>query len=1030
MITYNNNACQTDQSQVSFNAVQGVTYRIAVDGYNGAKGNIRLRLAPDKPVNDNFAAATSVPAQGGQLTGHNLGATKETGEPAPPWIVGGASVWWKWTAPATARATISTFGSDFDTILAVYTGSSLGSLQSVVYNDDSGTGNQSQVSFDAVAGTTYRIAVDGRFGITGEIKLQVAAAPPQNDNYENAILTSGGSGEFTGTNRGATHETGEPQHAGKQGYGSVWWKWLALANGTATINTSGSDFDTLLAVYTGYELDDLSLVVANDDANGSPQSEVQFTVMKGEWYSIAVDGKGDSNGNIKLNIVPPVPPNDNFANAITMSAYGHNERGTNFGASKEPGEPAHANKSGTASVWWKWTSSVSRMITIDTRGSNFNTVLAVYAGNSVDSLTEIVSNDDYAPPERYSRVQFRAVPFAIYRIAVDGAGAMEKGKIDLNLTLAPENDDFADAFTVPGAGGTVFSLYSAASRENGEPAHAGNSSGPTVWWKWTAQTSSRATINTYGSEFDTGLAVYTGNSVGSLTEVASQALFHNYEAKVQFNTVAGTTYRIVVFGNGYDEGRITLIVTPQPPSNDNFVDAIVIPPAGGQVIGTNEGATREAGEPPAHGVLCDSSVWWRWQSATDGPVTINTFDSEFDTTFAVYTGTALGNLYRIDHSNDIGEGTAGQVHFDADAGTTYWIAVGGVNNSVGQIGLNVITDIPANDKFENSTRVHPNGGRFLGTNVGATKEYAEPDHAGYDGVASVWWHWKPARSGPVSIDLADSDFDTTLAVYTGSAVGNLTEIASNDDSASGDKRSRVTFNASAGTIYRIAVDGYFYEQGVIVMEVTPPPPDNDNLYNAFTIAGSGGQISGNNRGATRESHEPLHAGRAGGVSVWWKWTAHASGTTFITTHGSEFDTLLAVYTGNTPGGLVEVASNDDWSSLQSQVQFQAVAGTIYKIAVDGYNGASGDIALKLYMGEAELVITSITPANDAWKIEVDGSAFEYNEVIIQQRTNLTHGAGWAPAPNQLFDYLGSGKYLITVPASDSPTIFYRALQLQ
>ena len=59
-----------------------------------------------------------------------------------------------------------------------------------------------------------------------------------------------------------------------------------------------------------------------------------------------------------------------------------------------------------------------------------------------------------------------------------------------------------------------------------------------------------------------------------------------------------------------------------------------------------------------------------------------------------------------------------------------------------------------------------------------------------------------------------------------------------------------------------------------------------------------------------------------------------------------FDTLLAVYTGNAVNALATVVSNDnDGANKTSKVAFTAVAGTTYQIAVDGRNGATGSVTL-------------------------------------------------------------------------------------
>lgn len=104
------------------------------------------------------------------MTGSNIAATREADEPNHTGVAQGHSVWWKWTAPGSDGVNINTFGSNYDTVMAVYTGASLNTLTLVAENDDqepsssySGPGRKrtGSVNFNAVAGTTYYIAVDG-----------------------------------------------------------------------------------------------------------------------------------------------------------------------------------------------------------------------------------------------------------------------------------------------------------------------------------------------------------------------------------------------------------------------------------------------------------------------------------------------------------------------------------------------------------------------------------------------------------------------------------------------------------------------------------------------------------------------------------------------------------------------------------------------------------------------------------------------------------------------------------------------------
>src|SRR5262249_7167080 len=155
-----------------------------------------------------------------------------------------------WQAPSSGTAVFSTRGSNFDTLLAVYTGSNVGALTAVTSNDnDPSGGTQSRVSFAAGSRIFYYIAVDGFGGGDGRIRLNWN--PPANDEFSTAQTITGAFGTVLGTNLGATKEIGEPDHSSITGGASVWYRWVPAANGTATFTTKRSNFPTLLAVYTG-----------------------------------------------------------------------------------------------------------------------------------------------------------------------------------------------------------------------------------------------------------------------------------------------------------------------------------------------------------------------------------------------------------------------------------------------------------------------------------------------------------------------------------------------------------------------------------------------------------------------------------------------------------------------------------------------------------------------------------------------------------------------------------------------------------
>lgn len=155
----------------------------------------------------------------------------------------------------------------------------------------------------AMSGDRFRcVATNVVASATSDSATLKVVSAPTNDMFAAATETSGLQAAIAGSNTGASKEPGEPAHAGNAGGRSVWWKWVAPANGTATLDSISSSFDTLLAVYTGNQLASLTLVAADDDSGGNYTSALDFNAIAGITYWIAVDGYGGAVGNITLNL--------------------------------------------------------------------------------------------------------------------------------------------------------------------------------------------------------------------------------------------------------------------------------------------------------------------------------------------------------------------------------------------------------------------------------------------------------------------------------------------------------------------------------------------------------------------------------------------------------------------------------------------------------------------------------------------------------------------------------------------------------
>lgn len=131
--------------------------------------------------------------------------------------------------------------------------------------------------------------------------------------------------------------------------------------------------------------------------------------------------------------------------------------------------------------------------------------------------------------------------------------------------------------------------------------------------------------------------------------------------------------------------------------------------------------------------------------------------------------------------------------------------IAGVQNLYGPPGT------PANDNFAQAIALSNSAQKVTATgfNTNATIEAGEPQNASNAGGQSVWWKWTPTNDGTVTIDTRGSYLDTTLGIYTGSALSSLTQVATNDDITQGIvQASSVTFSTAANTTYYISVDGF------------------------------------------------------------------------------------------------------------------------------------------------------------------------------------------------------------------------------
>jgi hypothetical protein len=170
----------------------------------------------------------------------------------------------------------------------------------------------------------------------------------------------------------------------------------------------------------------------------------------------------------------------------------------------------------------------------------------------------------------------------------------------------------------------------------------------------------------------------------------------------------------------------------------------------------------------------------------------------------------------------------------------------------------------------------------------------------------------------------------------------------------------------------------------VTIDAQPPGPVGlKNRIKAVAKGFTGTQLF-STVGSTTEPGEPNHCGVIGGASYWFAYQSSTNGFLLMTTEGSSFDTVLAIYTG--PGDdfatLVPHAcdNNSGADGRDSRTAFPVTTGTIYWIAVDGVRGVSGNVVLNWSLLQpatitAQPTSRSVSPgANTTFNVAATGSA--------------------------------------------------------
>ena len=776
------------------------------DGLSAKSAGVPVLFAPRAPPNDDFTNAVQLTGSSFSLAVEVQHATLETDEPN-----GVPSVWYSWIAPSSRVVTLRAGPISAGVNLGIFTGTAVNGLTLVGQaSPDPVAQDQVTVSFPAVPGVEYRIAVCAGWWNTGPITLEmVASAPPTItllSPTNNARFSNGSTVQFSAE---AIDSDGAIQHV------------EFYENGA------------LVGISTNFPYQ-CAVLLTNQYG----------TAWRSAW-AVAVDDSGLAQRSFETQFgIDATPPaNDHFPDRTLLTGSFLSVTGTTASATWEPGEPGTP---GNGCVWWSWQAPQTGPTTIVLGADEHWAQLAVFRGDSPGNLN-LVTNSSSSPLPGV--VTFVAEAGQQYQLAVNyvlaygGPIWMAIGQSEpptVTITSPPNSASFISGDPIP--------LSAATFAPSGEVRE----------------------VTFFDDYYRKVLAVVTNppwSATVFLTNTSSLEFDVHVRAKVT------DSHGLI----GYSDVR-TFRVVVRRPANDLFENRLALDGCSLVVTGSTVLAT-------------DSSGWWSWTAPQDGWLTLDGQGcGRGDTFFGVYTGSQRTNLMLIASTN-LSWYSSGRLAFPVSSGTAYAIEMATPYYMDGAaIQWNLHCGAPST-----ITIVSPADGQriLIGSSIlvsarAETPDSSHPDLELYLDDRLVQTLTNP--SSPAMITLPAPELGThTVQVMAVNEYGVVSSSPS------------------------------------VLFAVIPPPPANDLFANRFLLHGFLASAPADTLYATREPGEPDPFGTPEWGTLWYSWTAPASGLLRVQSDAQY--PLLSLWTGSSLSELQLIATNLTW-----EIAAPVTRGTTYQIA--------------------------------------------------------------------------------------------------
>ncbi|MEO7118728.1 MAG: hypothetical protein ABIZ34_07135, partial [Candidatus Limnocylindrales bacterium] len=397
-------AGEASMRQVRLSSNRGIAaLSIAVAMLVGASSSAIAGPGVAAPPNDDFADAQSIARSALPYTyeAETSGATNEIDEPTPQCNDLKNSVWFKVKFATTTVVRSDTIGSDYNTGIAIWKGTQIDDLSAVDCSLAASTSEQGgRVTFPAKAGLRYYLQVGGDSSSEpygGALKFHLRkVTPPANDAFKNATAISL---PYTASpmNLNATRPPNEPYNPCARLGSSLWYRYTPGGSQTKTVQVSleGSSIDTVVAVFSGTQLNDLDMASCDDDTMNEAgttsiyQSVTTFKAVPGRQYDIAIGGYYGQTGQLQISAKTVTPPaNDDWGNAQATGSLPASKSTSTRNATFQGPEPLSC-LGRTQTVWYKFTPASNAALFAQASTAGTYPRVAVFSGNSLSGLSEV-----------------------------------------------------------------------------------------------------------------------------------------------------------------------------------------------------------------------------------------------------------------------------------------------------------------------------------------------------------------------------------------------------------------------------------------------------------------------------------------------------------------------------------------------------------------------------------------------------------------------------------------------------------------